>query len=91
MVDVSLAPRRFLLVRSEDISGVSGTGAVAQGVQLYTGQVVVSWLREPNGMGIYQSIDDAITVHGHGGATVVEWIDEADPAPVYEIAGRRIA
>lgn len=79
--------RRFELVRVEDESGVSGTGTVAVGVQFSDGAVAFEWLNEQkealdatqNGLTIKQApdgMDDLIEIHGHGGKTKVEWIDE---------------
>ena len=68
--------RRFLLVRERDLTGVSGTGIVAEGVLFSGGCSVLQWLREPYAIGMFQSINDLITVHGHEGATHVEFIDQ---------------
>jgi hypothetical protein len=68
--------RRFNLVRHRDITGVSGTGVVAEGVQYSTGKVAVCWLGLFSSVVVWDSIEDAVRVHGHGGATEVEWIDE---------------
>lgn len=38
--------RRFIL-RSEDVSGTSGTGVVAEGVEFSNGQVAIHWNPEP--------------------------------------------
>ncbi|WP_322510122.1 hypothetical protein [Anaerolinea sp.] len=68
--------RRFLLVRQKDVSGVSGTGIVAEGVEFSDGMAVLHWLREPYGLNIFASVMDLIAVHGHGGNTYIEWVDE---------------
>ena len=65
--------RRFKLVRNEDISGVSGTGIVAEGVQFHSGQVAVSWFGPYHTLEFSPSIDEIIKIHGHGGVTTVEW------------------
>lgn len=71
--------RRFLLVRDHDISGVSGTGVVAEGVCFSDGTAAVRWRGEKQSTVVWNSIDDAIAIHGHGGATRIEWLDrEAD-------------
>ncbi len=67
--------RRFLLVRDEDVSGVSGTGIVAEGVEFSDGTAVLHWLREPYGLNIFVSVAALIAVHGHGGRTWIEWLD----------------
>lgn len=65
--------RAFLVVREEDVSGVSGTGIVAEAVEFDNGKVAVAWLssRGPHvsSIAIYESLGDAEAVHGHGGRT----------------------
>lgn len=36
-------PKLFTLIRSRDVTGISGTGRVLDGVIFHTGQVVVCW------------------------------------------------
>ena len=67
--------RRFMLIRVEDLTGVSGTGVVAEGTVFSSGLAVIHWLREPCAMGVYQSLGDVITVHGHEGRTQLQFID----------------
>ena len=67
--------RRFQLNRQNDQSGVSGVGVVAEGVQFSDGRCALRWLTAPSSFGIYSSIGDVETIHGHGGDTRVEWID----------------
>jgi hypothetical protein len=67
--------RRFVLVRSEDVSGVSGTGEVAEGVALSSGKTVLAWTRVPSSIDIYDSVDDLLAIHGHGGRTHIRWLD----------------
>ncbi|MBW6474995.1 MAG: hypothetical protein K0B14_17850, partial [Anaerolineaceae bacterium] len=59
--------RRFVLVRGEDVNGISGTGEVAEGTVFRSGMTVINWLREPFALGVYQSLEDVIMVHGHEG------------------------
>jgi hypothetical protein len=58
--------RRFLPVRQVD---VSGTGPVAEGVQWSSGEAELNWLSEVTSSGVYDSVDDVLTVHGRGGTT----------------------
>lgn len=67
--------RRFQLVRDVDVSGVSGTGHVCDGVQFASGTVVIHWNGEHPSVVVWNSLDDAMAVHGHHGTTRVEWID----------------
>lgn len=66
--------RLFHLIRDEDVSGVSGTGIVAEGVEFHDGQCVISWFGRLHSVAVYPSIDGIIEVHGHDGRTVVEWL-----------------
>lgn len=70
--------RRFFLVRNRDISGVSGTGIVAEGVEFHDKQVVLSWFGKFHSLEVHPSIEQVLNVHGHGGATGVFWIDSED-------------
>lgn len=81
--------QRFVLVRDEDESGVSGTGVVADGVQFRTGWIALCWRNAGTGgrietaintgMGIYPDLEAVRTVHGHGGKTRIEWVDRDAP------------
>ena len=68
--------RRFNLVRAVDVSGVSGTGIVAQGVEFKTGKTVINWCsRDIKSVTMYDSIDDVLRIHGHGESTKIEFLD----------------
>ena len=67
--------KRFIVRRIKDISGVSGTGYVAEGIQLHDNQCVLSWFGKFHSIEIHPSMEQLEAVHGHGGATLVEWID----------------
>ncbi len=70
-------PKRFRLIRTDDISGVSGTGYVANGVD-FGDQVVLKWNDKgetPGAMGFYHDTEHVLKIHGHGGTTKVEWMD----------------
>ncbi len=68
--------RRFMLNRSEDECHVSGRGLVAEGVQFSCGRCVIVWLSTTPSVDVYDSIKDVEKVHGHGGKTIIEWIDK---------------
>lgn len=72
----TLPPRRFQLIRNEDISGVSGTGVVAFGVMFGDGAVALRWNSAAASTAVFASLSDLEAVHGHEGCTQVEWIDE---------------
>ena len=61
----------FYLNRTEDESGVSGTGRVAQGFIFDNGKVCVSWLSDHPSVTVYDSIGEVHAIHGHGGKTEV--------------------
>lgn len=67
--------KRFQLVRSKDVSGVSGTGIVAEGVEFPNGQCVLHWLGRFSTVELSPDMDTLLGVHGHGGLTTVEWED----------------
>lgn len=67
--------RRFQIVRFEDVSGVSGTGVVAEGVRFWTGQCIVCWLSETSSLCIHRSIATVRAVHCHGNKSAVVWLD----------------
>jgi len=66
--------RTFRLLRDRDVSGVSGTGIVAEGVQFTDGTVAIKWLTEKASTVIWANLDDAMSIHGHDGATQVVWL-----------------
>lgn len=68
---------RFELVRHRDLSGVSGTGVVAEGVEFTDGSVALRWRGKYPATAVWASVDAALAVHGHEGATVARWLDPA--------------
>jgi hypothetical protein len=68
-------PRLFVLRRDRDITGVSGPGDVADGVQWADGSVVLRWRARPS-TAVWDSLDLMLSVHGHDGATRVVWADD---------------
>lgn len=73
-------PRRFHLQRHTDVTGVSGTGRVADGILWTDGTVSIRWLGEHPSTVFWDGLAHAEAVHGHGGHTVIVWDDPA-PAP----------
>ncbi len=80
--------RTFHLVRREDVHGISGTGAVAQGVLFDTGKVAMAWLSGCPSVTVYDSLRDVVTIHGHGAHSTVVF-DDGAPAP--EAPGLRVS
>ncbi|WP_019584694.1 hypothetical protein [Deinococcus apachensis] len=71
--------QRFQLVRSEDVSGSSGTGTVAEGVVFSDGAVAMRWPVKPISTGFFGCSGDVERIHGHEGCTVVQVLDVAVP------------
>lgn len=81
--------RRFVLYRTEDVTGISGLGTVAEGVQFSDGTVVLRWLApyiaathrergvKPTTV-MHEDIQSVQALHGHNGATMVQWVDEEE-------------
>jgi len=67
--------RRFVLDRAEDISGSSGVGYVAEGVEFTNGTVAMRWRTDLASTAIYDTIGELEAIHGHDGATQIRWID----------------
>lgn len=68
--------RRFKLIRKEDESGISGTGNVAGGVEFDDGTCAMRWDTATASTGLYNNITELEAIHGHGGKTIVVWIDD---------------
>ena len=71
-----LSMRRFVLNRKEDISGVSGVGTVAEGVEFSDGTCALRWRTKYTCTAIYESILVLEHIHGHNGATEISWLDK---------------
>lgn len=69
------SPRAFHLVRKEDVSGVSGTGVIAEGIVFHDGQVVLSWFGQFHTLEILPKIEDVEAIHGHEGRTQIVWLE----------------
>ena len=65
--------RNFVLVRYEDVSGISGTGTVVEGTLFSNGKIALTWLGSRPSVIVYDSIDDVLAIHGHNGATELVW------------------
>ena len=67
------AVRVFRLERTEDVSGISGTGVVADGVVFPDGVAVLRWRTAGASTAIYDSVEDVERIHGHDGKTRLAW------------------
>lgn len=73
-----MSHRRFVLQRNEDVTGVSGTGVVAEGVEFSEdGVVALRWLGGfPTSVVFHErGMESVEAVHGHSGATQIVWLD----------------
>ena len=66
----------FVLVRSEDETGFSGTGMVADGVRFPDGTAVLHWRGPLNSTTVFESLEMLEKIHGHNGKTTVVWVDQ---------------
>lgn len=69
--------RRFVLKRDEDVSGVSGTGVVVEGVEFEPGGfAAIRWLGEWGSYTFHPRGMEAVErIHGHDGRTKIVWLD----------------
>ncbi len=70
----------FHFYRSEDQTGISGTGLVAEGVQLTNGWCVLRWMTHHSSLCFYQSLEQVRAIHSHGGKTEI-LVHEFVPLP----------
>jgi hypothetical protein len=69
------AATTFVLRRAVDVSGISGTGVVADGVRFPDGKTVTRWRGGTTGVAqtcVWDSIQHVRRIHGHDGATRIE-------------------
>lgn len=64
--------KTFHLEREEDVSGVSGVGVVAEGVEFSDGTVVLRWVAgEHHSTVVWDSLRSVEVIHGHDGRTKI--------------------
>jgi hypothetical protein len=68
--------KRFYLQRDEDVSGLSGTGRVAEGIEFVNGLVALSWLSPHPSVLVYPNMRQIAELHGHEGKTKIMWVDK---------------
>lgn len=80
----SRVPRVFFLLRHVDVSGVTGTGIVAEGTEWTDGSVSLRWRHEHASTTFYEAgVRAVLAVHGHRGASEVIYLSPSDGlAPV---------
>lgn len=79
--------RTFVLRRNKDVSGVSGVGTVAEGIEFSDGVVALRWLvpagnpgsGNPTSVVFHdRGVESVEKIHGHSGATQIVWSGAAD-------------
>lgn len=70
----------FYLQRDKDISGVSGVGNVADGVEFANGMCALSFHSEYPHCNVYANMRALLEVHGHEGATKIVFVALDPPA-----------
>jgi hypothetical protein len=73
-----MTARRLELHRDQDVTGISGIGVVAEGVEFSDGTVVIRWLGDTPSTVVWPDLAAAERVHGHGGATRIVYLDDLD-------------
>ncbi|MEU1309471.1 hypothetical protein ABZ419_11330 [Streptomyces cinnamoneus] len=75
-------PRRFVLRRHRDVSGISGEGQVADGVLWPDGTASIRWRGEHPSIVFWDRGRTSVEfIHGHQGATEIELLDTEDGCP----------
>lgn len=76
-VSVRISMRRFLLIREDDETGMSGTGIVAEGVEMSSGTCLVQFRSHIASSTLYDSVKAVKEIHGHTDAktTRIKWLD----------------
>lgn len=75
----------FYLQRTEDETGVSGTGVVAVGAVYPSGITILEWLTFTSSLNQYRSLDHVKEVHGHGDKTMIIMGDPPDEAEITKV------
>lgn len=77
--------RTFWMIRDEDVTGVSGTGVVAQGVEFDDGTVCLRWtVGEHRSTVLWPSIASVEAIHGHDGKTTIEFAQYSGELTTHE-------
>lgn len=69
--------RTFKLHRGQDVSNVSGTGIIAEGVLFSDGHVALHWLGRMPTTTTLITLQWVLDIHGHDGKTRLVWDDGA--------------
>jgi hypothetical protein len=66
--------KRFKIVRSLDVTGISGLGEIAIGIQWPDQSCSLYWMKFGT-TGSYKNIDQLKSIHCYNNNSLVEWID----------------
>ncbi len=66
--------RLFVLERTEDVSGTSGVGIVAEGVEFTDGTCVLHWVSQLHSIEVCANMHVVDAIHGHEGRTKVVYV-----------------
>ena len=93
--------RSFKLIRLQDLTGTSGTGVVAQGETSPDGRTIMRWIvqanladgskREIKTTTHYETWQDVVLLHGHGGRTILRWDDTGESVSDWDLLGVKAA
>lgn len=67
--------RRFELHRDLDVTGLSGTGVIVEGVEFGDATCAIRWRSIHPSTAVFDSVRTVLAVHGHSGATRLVWLD----------------
>ena len=70
--------KTFYLERTQDITGNTGKGIVAEGVEFSNHWCILNWLGKPYSEFWYPTLQDIERIHSHGGLTKIIWDDRAN-------------
>lgn len=69
--------RLFDLIRDVDVTGKSGTGVVAQGVEFDDATCAMRWLTSLRSTTLFDNAATLESIHGHEGLTRIVWREGA--------------
>jgi hypothetical protein len=80
--DILMIHRRFVFLRDEDETGISGTGLVVMGVLYPDGRCHYRWMTEHQTDQMADSLDKLERIHGHNGRTRIVFLDDEAGQPL---------
>jgi hypothetical protein len=76
--------RRFVFIRDDDQTGISGTGKVVEGVRYSDHRCAYRWMTEHQTDQIADTPDKLDIIHGHQGRTRIVYLDDEAGNPIPE-------